>query len=52
MKVFDRLCRQHGIGDDLVLRVPLQEAAGRKLDTWNRIEMAGALLRDMVNGGL
>lgn len=51
-EAFDRICRKHGVGPDLMLRVPQEEIDGRKVDRQNRVEIAGALLRDMVNGGL
>lgn len=51
-EAFYRVCHQHGVGDDFVLRVPQEELDGRKVDTQDRIEMASALLRDMVDGGL
>jgi hypothetical protein len=51
-EAFDRIRRQHGIDEDLILRVPQQESDGCKVDAWDRIEKAGALLRDLVHAGL
>jgi hypothetical protein len=55
---FERVCRRRGVGDDLVLRAPgpwllapRGEVDGEMRDTKDRIEMAAALLVDMVAEG-
>jgi hypothetical protein len=49
---FVRVCKTHGVGDDHVLHVPQVEHHGRRLDTRDRVQLGGALLRDLVNEGL
>lgn len=51
-KAFSRICEEHGVGEDHVLRIEQREAGVRKLDLRDRIEFGAELLREMVNGGL
>ena len=51
-ETFHRVCKAHGIGEDLLLPVPQTEVDGRNMDTRDRIELAAAVLRDMVSAGL
>lgn len=51
-EVFLRVCREHGVGDNLVLLVPQIEHDGQRLDTRDRVQIGAALLRDLVQAGL
>jgi hypothetical protein len=49
---FARVCANHGVGDDHVLRVPQIDAPGRRLDTVDRIRLGAALVRDLIDAKL
>jgi hypothetical protein len=51
-EAFSRVCEAHGIGPDLLLKIPQVGAGGRQLDTKDRIQLGAALLRDLANAGL
>jgi hypothetical protein len=51
-EIFNRVCLQHGIGEDHLLRVPQVESQGHMLDTQDRVQMGAGLLRDLVEAGL
>jgi len=49
---FSRVCAEHGVETDLLLRVPQVDVNGRQLDTQDRIQLGAALLRDLISAGL
>lgn len=51
-EAFARVCEAHGIGPDLLLKIPQVGVGGRQLDTTDRIQLGAALLRDLANAGL
>jgi hypothetical protein len=51
-EAFDRVCGKHGVHEDRVLRVEQEQLDGRKVDTRDRVELAAALLRELVDSGL
>jgi len=51
-EAFARVCAQHSVSDDHVLRVEQAERDGRRVDTRDRVLLGAALLRDLVNAGL
>ena len=51
-EAFARVCAQHFIGDDHVLRVEQAERDGKRVDTRDRVLLGAALLRDLVTAGL
>jgi hypothetical protein len=51
-EAFTRVCGTHGIGSDLLLKVPQVDVGGRLLDTKDRVQLGAALLRDLVTAGL
>jgi len=51
-EAFSKVCAEHGVGPNHVLRVSQAERDGRKLDTRDRVQLGAALLRDLVNAGL
>jgi len=48
---FARVCAAHGVGADGALKVPQVARDGRGVDTRDRVELAAALLRDLVAAG-
>jgi hypothetical protein len=51
-EAFSRVCDAHGIGPDLLLKVPQVDVDGRRLDTEDRVQLGAALLRDLASAGL
>lgn len=51
-EAFSRVCEAHGIGPDLLLKIPQVAAGGRQLDMKDRIQIGAALLLNLVNAGL
>ena len=51
-EAFSRVCETHGIGPDLLLKIPQVGVEGRQVDTTDRIQLGAALLRDLANAGL
>ena len=51
-ETFSRVCRDHGIGSDHLLKVPHVDAGGCLLDTKDRVQLGAALLHDLVDAGL
>jgi hypothetical protein len=52
VEVFSKVCAVHGVDAGHVLRVLQVEREGRQLDTLDRVQLAAALLRDLVKAGL
>jgi hypothetical protein len=50
--IFDRVCADHGIGEDLVLRVAQREREGRTVDTEDRVQLGAGFVRNLVTAGL
>lgn len=51
-EAFSLVCAAHGVGPDLLLKIPQVEVNGQRLDTKNRVQLGAALMRDLVNAGL
>jgi len=51
-EAFARVCKDHGIGPDLLLGIPKVTVNGAELDEQDRIQQGAALLRDLVAAGL
>jgi len=51
-RVFSRIGKKHGVGDESLLAVPQVELDGQHVDTRDRVELGAALLRDLVAEGL
>lgn len=51
-EAFTRVCMQHGVNADGLLKVPQVERDGQKLDTCDRVQVGAALVRDLVKAGL
>lgn len=49
---FARVCVQHGVGPDLLLRIPKIIADQDLLDLEDRVQLGAALLRDLIAVGL
>ena len=49
---FERVCADHGIGDDLCLKIPQVAVGGRQFDSVDRVQLGAALLRDFAAAGL
>ena len=52
IEAFSIVCEAHGIGSDLLLRIPQIEVGGRRLDTKDRVQLGAKLLRDLVDAGM
>ena len=52
VEAFQRVCREHGVGDEGMLLVPAVDTDEGRMDTRDRVQMGAALLRDLVNAGL
>lgn len=51
-EAFSRICEGHGIGPDLLLKIPQVGAGVRRRDTKDRMRLGAALLHDLANAGL
>ena len=51
-RAFSRVCEAHGVGSDLQLKIPQMTVDEHQLDTKDRVQIGGALLRDLVAEGL
>ncbi|MFO0564294.1 MAG: DUF262 domain-containing protein [Polyangiaceae bacterium] len=51
-EAFSRVCETHGVGPELLLKVPQVTSGGRPLDTKDRVELGARLLRELVDAGL
>ncbi len=51
-EAFTRICETHGIGPDLLLRIPQVIVDGQPLDTKDRVQLGAALLHEWVAAGL
>ena len=49
---FSCVCADHGIGPDLLLKVPKVARGGYQLDMQDRVQLGATLLRDLVATGL
>lgn len=49
---FAQMCADRGTGDDHLLMVPPVDVLGGCLETEERVQLGGALLRDLVGAGL
>ncbi len=49
---FSRVCEMHGIGPDLLLKIPQVTVDERQLDAKDRVQLGAGLLRDLVSAGL
>ena len=51
-RAFSRVCEAQGVGSDLQLKIPQMTVDNHQLDTKDRVQIGGALLRDLVAEGL
>lgn len=51
-EAFARVCREHEVAGNHELLVPQVERDGQRVDARDRVQMGGALLRDLVKAGL
>lgn len=51
-EAFARLCTNHGVGPDLLLRVPKATTNEIQLDSQDRVQLGAAPFRDLVAAGL
>ena len=51
-KAFSRVCNAHCVDSDLRLKIPQITVGEHQLDTKDRVQLGGALLRDLVAEGL
>ncbi len=51
-KAFSRVRDAHGVGSDLQLKIPQITVGEHQIDTKDRVQLGGALLRDLVAEGL
>ncbi len=51
-KAFSRVCNVHCVDSDLGLKIPQITVGEHQLDTKDRVQLGGALLRDLVAEGL
>jgi len=51
-ETFTRVCADHKIGADLLLRIPKVTAGDSQLDQQDRVRLGANLLRDLVKAGL
>jgi len=49
---FARVCAKHGVGDDLVLSIPQTVRDSCSVDTSDRVQLAAAFVRELVEAGL
>lgn len=51
-EAFARVCMDHKLGPDLLLRLPKVTSGAYQLDEIDRVELGAALLSDLVTAGL
>ncbi|RKG72970.1 DUF262 domain-containing protein [Corallococcus terminator] len=51
-ETFSRVCAAHGIGPDLLLKVPQVDVGKHQFDTEDRVRLGAALVRDLASAGL
>lgn len=51
-EAFTRVCGDHKVGPDLVLRIQKVVVGGQQLDMQDRVQLGAVLLRDLVAAGL
>lgn len=52
LQSFGAVCSRHGVGDDLLLKVPQSQVGDTLVDTIDRVALGAALLRDLIDAAL